>query len=272
VLPGSAWANGPPQHPAAKAAALEKAVSAARAAGASSDAVLALQREVQTAKQSAADKRPLGARLDSAKAKVARAENKLAAADYAVQQAIERQDEAKSQVEAERQELLALEKEVASSPAPPHMHPASMAQTMRALMEGAQALLSGLGAAGCQLTPEGMPQPLRESMQSLDAAVAAAKTAQQDTPLAEMELDGGGTAEGLADTEADTLAVTQRAGQQRQEPKETEEEGNVGRNEAEGAQDAQAVAASLKLLVSKKLDDASYVAAARQVLRAGPYF
>ena len=98
---GSVWVDGPPgqaQRQAPRATALEQAVGAARAAAASDGAVAALAAEAAAVKQEAADNRPLGARLDSARARVARMEAKEKAAEEALAAALAKRDAARAEL------------------------------------------------------------------------------------------------------------------------------------------------------------------------------
>ena len=103
LSPGSVWTSStssselPPQRPAARLAALEKARVAARDAGAPVAALQEMDREVASIRAEAATSRPLGARLDSAKAKLAKAESKLVAAEARLQSAMLHVEEARAQ-------------------------------------------------------------------------------------------------------------------------------------------------------------------------------
>ena len=71
--PGSVWADTPEQQrPALRIAALEKARAAANAAGAPGEAIAAMDQQLDM-RAELARSRPLDARLDSAKAKLAKA-------------------------------------------------------------------------------------------------------------------------------------------------------------------------------------------------------
>ena len=91
-------------------------MATARAAGASADAVAGLVAEAAEARRVAADGRPLGARLDSARAQLARAERKLTATEEALAAAAARRDAATRDLEEARAALQDLEAEVARAP------------------------------------------------------------------------------------------------------------------------------------------------------------
>ena len=102
--------------PQGKAVALEQAAAAAKAAGASDAAIAALGEEAAAARKDAADKRPLGDRLNSAAARVKRCEVKAHAAHEAFAAATERASEAQQELDAAQLSLQALEAEVAQAP------------------------------------------------------------------------------------------------------------------------------------------------------------
>ena len=121
-----------PQKPANRATVLGQVAAAARAAGASETALAALTTDAQAAKQEAADGRPLGARLDSTRARVTRCAAKASAAEEAVAAAQLRQQEAASELAEATAALAELEAEVARAPATPT---GSSAQSQRADQE-----------------------------------------------------------------------------------------------------------------------------------------
>ena len=90
----------------------------ARAAGAKEETIQQLEGETADAKQEEADARapPLGARLDSARAKVNQAEKTFLASQEAVEQALARQEDAKKQLDMRKEELTTLEAEVGRAP------------------------------------------------------------------------------------------------------------------------------------------------------------
>ena len=93
-------------------------VAAARAAGASEATVAALAEDAQIAKREAAEGRPLGARLDSARARVSRCAAKLATAEEAVAVAKSQHEAAEKELAESRAAMAELEAEVAQAPAP----------------------------------------------------------------------------------------------------------------------------------------------------------
>lgn len=115
---------------------MEQAVATARAAGASGDAVASLAAEAAVARRNAAEGRPLGARLDSARAGLAKAERKAAAAEEAFSAATERRDAAAKEVQAARATVDELEAEVAQAQAssPPPSLQEFAASTRRLLL------------------------------------------------------------------------------------------------------------------------------------------
>ena len=169
--PGSVWAESQPggsphapgdHKPAARVAALERAAAATREAGASAEAREAIDRELAAAKVEVASTRPLGARLDSARAKVRKANAKLEAADVALTKAQTQRAEASDQAARAAEELKALEDECAEH---------SMPQP--GLVDGVRKLLAALeGRAG------GLPEEVVDSMAQLHLLTGTSEQAE----------------------------------------------------------------------------------------------
>ena len=113
-------------------------VAAARAAGASEATVAALAEDAQIAKREAAEGRPLGARLDSARARVSRCAAKLATAEEAVAVATWQHEAAEKELAESRAAMAELEAEVAQAPAPPDGVEATPSTLEEALAEVAR--------------------------------------------------------------------------------------------------------------------------------------
>ena len=169
--PGSAWANGSPHQSQrferpkanAKVKALEKAVEVAREAGATEDAIATLLGDIEAAKQEVADTRPLGARLDSARAQLAKAEAKVLAAEAAVAQAIERCNEAKAWRENAAASWSRLQQEVPRE-----------SFCLEPLVQGARNLLAQLEQSWVADPSTGqMPERILAGMKELHDALAA---------------------------------------------------------------------------------------------------
>jgi len=151
---GSVWADpstaGRAEQPGstARAVALEKALAAAREAGASQATAEALAADAAAARREAADTRPLGARLDSARARMKKAEARVTASAAALAQAQERCVEARAQ----------LETEVATAPTaespPVALVQGHQAALLRCTKELLQMLETGNFAATADLPPE----------------------------------------------------------------------------------------------------------------------
>ena len=104
-----------------------------------------LAADLAAAKKEASDTRPLGARLDSAKARAAKAAEKLASSEAALAGAVARRDEARSAYEGLQAEVVALEAEVARLPSQGGPALASGASTaLAALADGVRGLLEAV--------------------------------------------------------------------------------------------------------------------------------
>ena len=262
--PGSAWASAgelkagkSPQTSAAKASALEQALAAAKSAGASQDAMAALEAEAASIHQQVADTRPLGARLDSARAKVNRAASKVASAEESIQAALELQQQALAQQAEAQAELNGLLAQMPGDAEP-------------AVMQGARALLqdlehSSIVASGTSSPPE----KVLDAMLALQQALG--ELTEEEVPA--MELDPGHAAEvdttsgsedveqvptGRGSVEAPSLASTALH--------VAESSRSAAQLPADGLMD------QLRNLRDASSDDASSGAAVRQALaRRGPY-
>ena len=141
--------------------ALEQALAVARAAGASEEVMTNLANEASAAKQDAAAQRPLGARLDSARAKAEKAEARLAAANDALVAAKTRQEEAQKAVAAAQAELTELR---AQSQA--------CGMTTGPIISEARALLFALESSHIVDTVQGqVPEAILTRMHALRVAV-----------------------------------------------------------------------------------------------------
>ena len=198
--PGSVWADSPQtQRPAARIAALEKARSAASHAGAPEDALVAMDRELADLRSQAASSRPLGARLDSAKAKLAKAESKVEAADAQLARSMQQLEEARRQRRAAEEALTELQAEV---PLQARNPPEEWARSTRLLLEK---LESGSFAASAS-----MPQEIIAAMTAVHDVINAfnpVQAAKLDGPLEAQQAAAGPEPEkqsAAADSAADS--------------------------------------------------------------------
>lgn len=156
--------------PSARRAALTVALEAVRAAGGCEELEQSVSQALSKTAQAAADSRPLGARLDSCKAKAAKAEARLAQTAAAVEQALARHDEAARELEACQAALAELEREVAA--------PLVVAQPPAAAT-GVQELLSAL-----EQCSGGLPEKVLGCMHSLHALLRNAEVPSADASMA----------------------------------------------------------------------------------------
>ena len=177
---GSVWAEADPKTAAARATALEKAAAAARAAGASNATAEALAADAAEAKREAVSCKPLGARIDSARAKLRRAEAKTTSSREALEKAKASHAEACTQRDEAKAELEVLEKECA-------MRGSSTPDgRMCSVLNGARELLLKLeGSPLVSADTHEPPEPLLAAMRVLHAAIAEAAP----EPELEMSLD-----------------------------------------------------------------------------------
>jgi hypothetical protein len=182
----------PPPHtlrPKQQVAALQSALAAARAAGAPEDVIEGLRDAVLDAGRAAADSRPLGARLDSARAKAARAATRCEAAAMAAQAAADAHLAALDEKRKVDDWLAALEAEVADcAKTPPG--PVSLADGVRELLA---ALESSFAACA---PPGGPPERILASMKGLHDILGTCN----------LQSDSGGSAAGAGppcDADAD---------------------------------------------------------------------
>ena len=150
------------QKPGSKAAALEKAMVSARAAGAPDDALDAMGRELAALRSEIANSRPLGARLDSAKAKLAKAEAKVHAAEASMEKAMRQLEEARQQRKQMEESLAVLQQEV------PQQAPSLPDEWVRST----KVLLERLESGGFAATAA-MPQELVSAMTAVHQIVNA---------------------------------------------------------------------------------------------------
>lgn len=180
--PGSVWADVEPKTPAARAAALEKAAVAAKAAGASEAVAEALAADVAEARKKAVSSKPLGARIDSARARLRRTESKLTSSREALERAQATYAEACAHRDTANADLQALEKECAvrgtSTPD----------GRISNVLSGAKELLLKLESSPLVHAQSlEAPEPLLAAMRALHAAIAEAAP----EPELDMSLDGG---------------------------------------------------------------------------------
>lgn len=162
------------QKPAARANAMEQALAAARAAGASKETLAALSQDASTARRAVADGRPLGARLDSARAQLARAGRNLEAAEAGIAQATARREKAAAEAEAARSSLAALEAEVATATAAEAAEGRTAAEgSAPTVLSSAQTLLQRM-ETGRWATSATLPEEMLSAMRDLHVAVAQA--------------------------------------------------------------------------------------------------
>ena len=145
---------GPPK-PAARVAALERAAAAAREGDAPVEAREAIERELAAAKAEVASARPLGARLDSARASVRRAKAKVETTEAALAKAKAQHEEAIQSVSRAEDELKALEDNVAAASGP-------QSGPRSGLLEEVRKLLGALEKRG-----SGLPDDVVDSMAQL---------------------------------------------------------------------------------------------------------
>jgi hypothetical protein len=158
--------------------ALEKALAAAREAGASPATADALAAEAAAARREAADTRPLGARLDSARARMKKAEARVTASAAALAQAQDRCAEARAQLESMRTELAMLETEVANAPAAERPYATQVQGDQKALLQCTKDLLERLETGGfaakADMPPEllGAMTAVHEVMRTMEPELA----------------------------------------------------------------------------------------------------
>ena len=159
--PGSVWADPAiSAKPAARAAALEKARAAASSAGAPADALAAMDRELQSMKSQAANARPLGARLDSAKAKLLKAESREHAAQNQLEKAVKQLEETREQRKVAEAALLELRSEI----------PSESSQLPAELVKRTKLLLDRLESGSLAVSAE-MPAELVAAMTAVHEVV-----------------------------------------------------------------------------------------------------
>ena len=180
-LPPGAPAPPPqPLRPKQQVAALQSALAAARAAGAPEGVLDGLRDAALDAGRAQADSRPLGARLDSARAKAARAATRCEATAMAAQAAADAHLAALDEKRSIDDRLAVLEAEVADcARAPPG--PASLADGIRELLD---ALESSFAACA---PPGGPPERILASMKGLHDILGTCN----------LESDSGGSAAGM---------------------------------------------------------------------------
>ena len=177
---GSVWADPSPRAPlrqkpktpAARVSALEALLASARSAGASGPTLETLESEVADAKQNAEEARvpPLGARLDSARAKLTQAEKIVVAMQEQVEQALARQEEALKQVGERKSELAVLEAEVgrntgggSSTPVSEHVSTAQVLDGVRTLLQA----LENSRICDSMAPAKGPPEPVLIGMRHI---------------------------------------------------------------------------------------------------------
>ena len=201
-------AESPPSDPSPKVVRerLAAAVEAAKLTG-KAGLVAAAEAELATATAAAAAARPVGARVDSARAALRKAETKAGSADDAFLAAAARRTEAHAAVEQARQDLKKLEEELATAPPPPAVAagpPDAVAAALGVAAELVAALEAGAGAG-----------PLQERVAALKGALAtaspAAGPAAQLAPAAPAAAPPGGTASASRPTRGRSLSQRTRS-------------------------------------------------------------
>ena len=140
-------------------------------AGATEDAIAPLMGDIEAAKQDVADTGPLGARLDAARAQLAKAEATVLAAEAAVAQAIERCNEAKAWRENAAASWSRLQQEVPRE-----------SFCLEPLVQGARNLLAQLEQSWVADPSTGqMPERILAGMKELHDALAASAPEQLPT-------------------------------------------------------------------------------------------
>ena len=152
--------------PAARRAALVVALEAVRAAGGCAELEQSVSQVLSQTVQAAADSRPLGARLDSCKARLAKTEARVAQAAAAAEQAATRHAEAVRDLEACQAALAELEREVAT---PPVRQPAPLATEVQDLLAALESCTNGL------------PEPVLGCMRSLHLLLGNLEDAAADS-------------------------------------------------------------------------------------------
>ena len=197
--PGSVWSSMPAAgkqlagaegRPGAKVAALEKAIATARAAGAPEDALDSMGRQMAVLKSEAANSRPLGARLDSAEAKLAKADSKVQLAEAQLKKAMQQLEEARAQRRDAEQVLADLRVEV----------PQDNSGVHRELMHRTKALLERLESGKFAASAD-MPEELLAAMASVHEVVNAVVPLQPPT-LDRADTSGIHQAEGFSASQA----------------------------------------------------------------------
>ena len=154
-------------------AALEKALTAARDAGASVEVIDAMGRQVAALKEQRAGTRPLGARLDSARAKFNKAELKVNAAEEALAKACESLEQAKQHREDAKSALEVLLAEV-----PQECILAATMEQHQVLIESVQELLEKIEASRIIDPATNAPEEsILQTMQRLHAIVGTSAAA-----------------------------------------------------------------------------------------------
>jgi hypothetical protein len=179
--------------PAARRAALSVALEAIKAAGGCAELELSVSEALDKTVQAVADSRPLGARLDSCRARLVKAEARRAQTAAAIELAMARHEEATQEIAACQASLAELEREVA---APAVVEPGMVAS-------GTQELLTAL--EGCS---QGLPERVVACMQSLHSLLGNLELPDGD---ASMFSDGFTAAEGSESTVGATSGATQEA-------------------------------------------------------------
>jgi hypothetical protein len=169
--------------PAARRAALAVALEAVKAAGGCGDLEQSVSQALSETVQAAADSRPLGARLDSCKARAAKAEARLAQTAASVEQAVARHEEAARELEACQSALAELEREVT----------APLAIQQPPVAAGAQELLLAL-----EQFSGGLPESVLGCMQSLHTLLGSMDAPGADASMV-FEASGSAEAGGAAE-------------------------------------------------------------------------
>ena len=206
----------------AHASSIKKVIDMARTLGASDETVKLLTTDAAKAAESLpVDRRPLGARYDSARAKVAKATSRLDASTERVRVALEEQEAADAASFVARQQLAEVEAEVAHTPGPDVRITASQADAMEQLLlaiaagtlgpeDASKASTLAHGLRGRQAEEEEAEGEHRDDTDMEQAAVDVSAEAQEVRVAAEQSLQQVGSCADDASDVAD--AARDRAG------------------------------------------------------------
>lgn len=169
--PGSVWENikGSKR---TSAKTLEQSLKVVRSHGVSEESVASIAAEAEAIRK---DRRSIGARLDSAKARATRAQGQMTKAETAVQAALERRDLAEKELQKAQADLVDLENEVATTRARCLNGTLAPQHPLQGIINGAQSLLQKLESNWIvQVGQNEAPEAVLTAMRDLHAAIAEA--------------------------------------------------------------------------------------------------